>query len=1857
MRRFEKRTLSMLLALCIVILLFAGLSITAFADAAETLNLTVMGKDGEAAWTETWYFQDGTSTEGYMDATITEKPDGTGNELSIVKDFTDYAGFGNYGSLVYSGWRRTWPILACCKRGILLEDLIDYVETQSGYDDLRGDTGIQMFDPTGWKLPNSTDPVKDGKYSEFFWGNATRYYYPDFYANTGIGGNDSQFIEDNRIEVPAVLSMVGYYYNTSGTTLETIQSQADTMMSLRLFFGTDPANLHDGSAGNGSGKNMKDIYFYPVYNAINVTGGTASGTEGEDGYNVTANNTSIITGDDWFKAAEGEEVTLTVTPASNYAVNSVTVTDADSGNVTVTRASNEFSFIMPDSAVTVAVTTSDITNPETPVYAVALPESLDDIWTVATDAEDGKAATGQIVTVTVTRDDDALTASIGGITVVDDSRKSVEVIEGAATKDAYNNVKVAAYSFAMPASSTAVTLNASYATLTVSQQRYPGAEVTTEKTFTRAQLVALDEEDNFYYGGFDSTPSVIEGKGTVSISLTDMLAAADVEFLPGDTITVESIDGTEKTMSYAELYSSGRYYFPALYTGYDWPSRSNGKILSQPHFIITGAQANSSGFGNGENIDSVAGDSAYACQLAFGLTMDEFSINPDATPSAAALTARGYVKHITAVTVNHAYNYDVTWYVGHEGEASYTIDTSSELMGLAAIVNGTAVDSSYNAVAQSSFADKTVTLGADIALTSEWTPIGLATIGSNSTTSNPYVMAGSGFAGTFDGNGKTISEISITTAGSGIGLFGYVAPTGVVKNMTLTGAVNVSGSYDAIGAVAGYNSGTITGVINRAAVTNAGGYNVGGITGFNDGYYTQDALGLIENCGNEANVSSNNSKVGGIVGENSGMVNGCYNSGTVHSTGAKAGAGGIVGRNGNNNTAAETGTVINCYNIATVTGSSKWSGGIAGFNNAKSSITNCYTSAGTAYTGGYANPIAGNQEGAAKCSNNYSLTGLSATGNTEEEIGIIKTADEMRAAAFAGLLGDGFKANSGCYPVLSWQTASGHNWNGGVISIEAGGRIIKTYTCLTCGAIKIEVVSEPSSGGSKVDTTGLNLTSATWDGITVDVSWYIEHESSNSYTINTAAKLAGVAAICNGLVNDNCKVYTGKAVINAAEWNDSSFVNNDTGNHGACNRATDDYSYGVDDFNGKTIKLTKNLDMSTGNYMPIGGQYLMEIDDHNTKIGSSFCGMFDGGGHSVTLECNRWCSDGTYGDGQSVGLIGRLGVHDNDPTSMRPAGAGVHDVAVYGSIKANRSVGGIVGKIGKTAANNSGNNDDGPVIARCANYADISGTDAKGTGGIVGAAWNGGTITDCYNAGDIKNTHNAYAGIAGSNEVPLINCYNRGKITGVGTSAAIASQNATTATYTNCCWLNTSANVGVYSSLKSIFAGVVSKTSTEMQSEAFLNQMGSAFAADTNNINGGYPVLSWQNPSAPTGTGVVGTAATPTVEIEATTTVTGGAATTSVTDKAVTASIAAAATKKADTIIIKTDTDGKTASGTTVELPKTSAMAIADAKLKLSIETADGSHVTLAPETMSSITEQASGSNIEISVTPKTKAEATEIINKTDIKDADLKNSLSVSVTVKSGGKEICSFSGSMTIDLPADSNYTEGENYKVVQISADGSVNILTGKCVKADGKLYVRVTVTHLSNFIVTNEKTMPFTDISGHWALDTIGYVYNNGLFAGTSDTTFSPDVAMTRAMLVTALYRLDGSPAAITANTFTDVKSGIWYTDAVEWAAKNKIVDGYGGGLFGANDSVTREQMAAVLYRYANFKQYDTTQGGMAIREYEDYAKISDWALSAMGWANAAGLIKGRTTTTLVPTGMATRAEVATILMRFSQNIVK
>ena len=347
-----------------------------------------------------------------------------------------------------------------------------------------------------------------------------------------------------------------------------------------------------------------------------------------------------------------------------------------------------------------------------------------------------------------------------------------------------------------------------------------------------------------------------------------------------------------------------------------------------------------------------------------------------------------------------AYADTASWY--SESGTVFELTTADQMTEFASLVNS-----------GTTFAGQTVKLGADITLTAaDWDAIG------NS--------ADHAFAGTFDGNGKTVSGLSVTDITGGYeGLFGH--NDGTVKNVTVSGSITATGSgSDGVSGVVGVNDGTVQGATNNVAISITGGsdsYAVGGVVGQNNGTVSQSV--------NNAAVT-NSKATGGVVGRSYstdsslGLIAECVNNGTVTGTyGQKDQIGGIVGGLGDkNNTATTYGTVINSYNTGAVSNpNGRWVAGIAGFSTVNTKINNCFNVGviGNAYKDNGGLITYADTGAIAECNNNYALEQEGYTGASLN--GTSKTAAEIASADFVNLLGNAYTAGES-YPVLAWQVAS-----------------------------------------------------------------------------------------------------------------------------------------------------------------------------------------------------------------------------------------------------------------------------------------------------------------------------------------------------------------------------------------------------------------------------------------------------------------------------------------------------------------------------------------------------------------------------------------------------------------------------------------------------------------------------------------------------------------------------------------------------------------------------------------------------------------------------------------------------------------
>ena len=278
------------------------------------------------------------------------------------------------------------------------------------------------------------------------------------------------------------------------------------------------------------------------------------------------------------------------------------------------------------------------------------------------------------------------------------------------------------------------------------------------------------------------------------------------------------------------------------------------------------------------------------------------------------------------------------------------------------------------------------------------------------------------------------------------------------------------------------------------------------------------------------------------------------------------------------------------------------------------------------------------------------------------------------------------------------------------------------------------------------------------------------------------------------------------------------------------------------------------------------------------------------------------------------------------------------------------------------------------------------------------------------------------------------------------------------------------------------------------------------------------------------------------------------------------------------------------------------------------------------------------------------------------------------SITV-AGVKAKTSVNNEYTVTVPYGTNIT-ASSFVIITNHARATVGALTHiknvwyfTVTAEDGVTTASYTVTVTTAALPTpikpavdntkpasdSKPKLPFTDVStSDWFYSDVMFVYENGLFSGTDSRSFSPNASMTRAMLVTVLYRLEGEPVGTGSSSFSDVRSGSYYEKAVAWAAANGIVTGTGSTSFSPDAKVTREQLAAILYRYAQYKKLDT-DAGAKLDSFSDAGNVSGYASEALSWAVSEGLINGASGR-LTPKGDATRAQVAAILHRFVENVM-
>ena len=307
----------------------------------------------------------------------------------------------------------------------------------------------------------------------------------------------------------------------------------------------------------------------------------------------------------------------------------------------------------------------------------------------------------------------------------------------------------------------------------------------------------------------------------------------------------------------------------------------------------------------------------------------------------------------------------------------------------------------------------------------------------------------------------------------------------------------------------------------------------------------------------------------------------------------------------------------------------------------------------------------------------------------------------------------------------------------------------------------------------------------------------------------------------------------------------------------------------------------------------------------------------------------------------------------------------------------------------------------------------------------------------------------------------------------------------------------------------------------------------------------------------------------------------------------------------------------------------------------LSIKTQTG-EITFDETALKAIATEATSGNVILTFETLEK----DKLNSLQKAALDAKDNVSCyGISLSVNGKAMTSFAGGIvTVTIPFPLKNGDGNHYAAWYANDNGTLERRPTRY--RNGEL--SFTTTHLSEYIISYEKRA-FSDVpNSAWYYDAIYYNYDSSYFKGITDTRFAPNNTMTRAMFATVLYRIAGEPETTGTSVFEDVAAGNWYTGAVTWASNEKILEGYGHSRFGTNDSITREQMVTVLWRYSG----KPTPTGTDMSQFTDSENISTWAREAFEWAISKGIISGNGKNTLAPKDMATRAEVAQIVMNYN-----
>ena len=1055
----------------------------------------------------------------------------------------------------------------------------------------------------------------------------------------------------------------------------------------------------------------------------------------------------------------------------------------------------------------------------------------------------------------------------------------------------------------------------------------------------------------------------------------------------------------------------------------------------------------------------------------------------------------------------------------------------------------------------------------------------------------------------------------------------------------------------------GVNCSTIENCYNTGEVS--GTSDVGGVCGHNEG--------SIKNSYNTGEVSGT-SYVSGVCGKNyNGTIENCYNTGEVTGEGAVSYVGGVCEKNYN-------GTIENCYNTGEVTGEGEVSyvGGVC-VENLSGTIVNCYNTGEVSGSGSYVGGVCGNNDGTIR--NSYNTGSVSGSGNNVGGVcgynnGTIENSYYLEGTADSS---DGNVLSEQQFSVKS--SFNGWDFNS-VWKMDSilGRPLLKNNT---------EIIDGTEEKPYLIYNVGQLKDFA---------------KVVNSRNTDIHAKLMNDITI-----NDNVLGNDGNLIGDGSNFEQWTPIGNDA------NPYTGTFDGDGHTISGLYVDIVSSSDKSVYaglfGYVGSGGKIQnvgvkdSYISTAQKKDGSAYVGGVCG------------ANEGTIENCYNTGKVKGEGIGEKEKIIIQLYVGGVCGLN-QGIIKNCYNTGEVSDKIvdvtpelsvfyiGGVCGRNEG------TITNCYNVGTVTNTSMfVYVGGVCGA--NEGTIENCYNTGKVSGT-DYVGGVCGNNGGRIENSYNTGTVSGTSTVGGVCGWNSSNGTIENSYNTGAVSGTGAVGGVCGYNIGIIqnSYNTGEVSGDNYVggvcgvnestgtikNSYNTGEVSGTGDVGGvcgwnGSTIENCYNTGEVSGTGAVGG-------------VCGNNNGGTITDCYFLTGTTNNGIGSGDgDVMVKTDSQFK--SGEVAWLlndgqePKPWVQGSNDmpvltsnppedvtctAPVRVTIQMPDGTAVqygyTTAGEALVEYPSHLNGktytfyedSNFATPIDTATKTYEKDTV----IYAKEKKNSSGGSVFFwdlkfdTNGGSDIDTVTEweYSTIDL--DEYVPEKEGYKFVGWYADEDLTKKIDEVyLTEDTTVYARwekieEEVPEEPEEVEETEETetISFLDVKeSDWFYDAVSYAVENGLMSGMSEDIFAPNTPLTREMLAVVLYNVEGQPESTEANTFTDVKGDMWYTEAILWANENGIVAGYDNGAYGVGDLITREQFATILYRYAQFKGYDTTQGGMAVREFSDYENISDYARPAMAWAVNAGIMGGMDDGTLMPQGKATRAEAATMLMNFCENMVE